>query len=275
MKMRIHAAAAQIPLGVPVFGRISVITCSAVSVLALTASLQAQQGAITADDVIASSITSRGGLARLEAVRTEKLRGHISFSGGSPHPFAADLARPNRIRTVITLDGGQIVQAYDGKIAWAINPAQFPNDTTPHLLPAGEAENVAAGGDIDGPLIHYAAKGNHVTYAGIDTADGRAAYRLDVVTASGLRDTYYVDAKSHLQTKWQGHRVMNGAPVVFESFFRDYRPVDGVMIAFRIDSGTEGKAGGQSVALDTVELNTPVPDQEFEMPPAAVPKVTP
>lgn len=258
-----------------VFGRTRMITGIAGSAMALTSPAQAQKAVITADAVIASNIVSRGGLARLEAVRTERLRGHISFSGGSPHPFAVDLARPNRIRTVITLDGGQIVQAYDGKIAWAINPVQFPNDTTPHLLPAGEAENVAAGGDIDGPLVHYAAKGNHVTYAGIDTADGRAAYKLDVVTASGLRDTYYVDTKSHLQTKWQGHRVMNGAPVVFESFFRDYRPVDGVMIAFRIDSGTEGKAGGQSIALDTVELNTPVPDQEFEMPHGAVPKVTP
>jgi hypothetical protein len=252
-----------------VFDRTSMITWVAASVLVLTSPVQAQKSVMTADDVIASSMASRGGLARVEAVRTEKLRGHISFSSGSQHPFAVDLARPNRIRTVITLDGGQIVQAYDGKIAWAINPVQFPDDTTPHLLPAGEAENVAAGGDMDGPLIHYAAKGNHVTYAGIDTADGRAAYKLDVVTASGLRDTYYVDTTSHLQTKWQGHRVMNGAPVVFESFFRDYRPVDGVMFAFRIDSGTEGQAGGQSIRLDTVELNAPMPDQQFAMPPAA------
>ena len=255
--------------------RTRMIAWATASTLALTSPLHAQKRVMTTDGVIAANIASRGGMARLEAVRTEQLRRHISFSAGAPRPFAADLARPNRIRTMITLDGGRIVQAYDGKLAWEVNPLQFPNDTTPHVLPAGEAQNIAAGGDMDGPLVHYAEKGNQVTYAGIDTADGHAAYRLNVVTAAGLRDTYYIDTTSHLQTKWEGHRVMNGAPVVFVSFFRDYRPVNGVMFAFQIESGTEGHAGGQRITLDTVELDAPVPDQEFAMPFAASAKTSP
>lgn len=239
---------------------------TAASALLLSAPTQAQKPAITADQVIAGNIASRGGMPLVERVRTQKLRGHITFSSGIAHPFAVDLARPGRIRTEITLDGGRIVQAYDGKTAWTINPVQVQNDTTPRVLPVGEAQNVAAGGDMDGPLVHYAQKGNRVTFAGIDTADGRAAYKLEVVTAAGLADTYYIDTTSHLQTKWQGRRVMNGAPVVFESFFRDYRPVNGVMIAFKVDSDTEGQSGGQHITLDTVQLNTPLPDEEFIMP---------
>lgn len=230
----------------------------------------AQQPGNAADSVIAANIASRGGRARLESVRTEQLRGHISFSGGPAHPMAVDMARPDRIRTEITLDGGRIIQAYDGKVAWMINPAGSPGATAPHVLPAGEAANVAAGGEMDGPLVDYAAKGNRVTFAGIDTADGRPAYRLDVVTAGGLDDSYYIDTVSHLQAKWRGHRVMNGKPVVFVSFFRDYRSIDGVMIAFRIDSSTEGQAGGQSITLDTVRMNAQIPPAEFSMPASGV-----
>jgi outer membrane lipoprotein-sorting protein len=243
------------------------VACLAVfATLLLPTSGHSQEVAHTADAVIAANVAARGGLLRLDSVRTQELRGHISFSSGLVHPFAVDLARPGKIRTEITLDGGRIVQAYDGSTGWTIDPVQVQNDTTPHLLAAGEAQNVAAGGDMDGPLIHYAEKGNHVTFAGIDTADGRPAYQLDVVTAAGLHDVYYIDKVSHLQTKWRGKRVMNGAPVVFESFFRDYRSVNGVMFAFKVDSGTEGQPGGQHIVLATIKLNESLPDAEFSMP---------
>ena len=87
-----------------------------------------------------------------------------------------------------------------------------------------------------------------------------------MATAAGLVDIYYIDTTSHLLSKWQGRRVMNGAPVVFESFFRDYRTVAGILIAFKVDSDTHGQPGGQHIALDTVQINAPVSDAEFAMP---------
>ncbi len=239
---------------------------AAFSALWMAVPVHAQEVVPTADAVIAANITARGGMARLDSVRTEKFRGHISFSNGVAHPLAVDLARPVRIRTEITFDGGRIVQAYDGHTGWTINAVRPQDDPAPHLLAVGEAQNVAAGGDMDGPLVHYAEKGNHVTLSGIDTADGRPAYRLDVVTASGLHDIYYIDKVSRLQTKWRGQRVMNGSSIVFVSYFRDYRPVNGVMLAFIIDSSTEGQPGGQRITYDTVQLNSAIPSDEFVMP---------
>ncbi len=237
------------------------ISClAALSSMLLATTGVAQKPAITADQVIALNVAGRGGMARLEDVKTQRLIGHITFASGIHHPFLVELARPGSIRTEITLDGGRIVQAYDGKIGWTINPVQVQHDTTPRLMPAGETQNVAAGGDMDGPLVNYVQKGNHVTYAGIDTADGRPAYKLDVLTGAGLTDTYYIDTTSHLQTKWQGRRVMDSKPVVFESYFRDYRSVNGVMFAYRIDSGS------QHIVLDTVQVNVPVPGEQFAMP---------
>ncbi|MEO7041551.1 MAG: hypothetical protein ABI035_04750 [Gemmatimonadaceae bacterium] len=226
----------------------------------------AQSAGNPADAVIAANIASRGGITRLKGVHAESMRGHISFGDGSMHPLSVDIARPQKIRTEITLAGGTLIQAYDGSVGWTVNPAGGEADRNPHLLPTGEALNVAAGADMDGAFVDYAAKGNRVTLAGIDTADGRPAYRLDIVTATGLNDSYYIDTVSHLQTKWMGHRVMNGTPVVFISFFRDYRPVDGIMIAFRIDSQTQGQEGGQRITMDTVRINPNVVDEEFAMP---------
>jgi hypothetical protein len=116
---------------------------------------------------------------------------------------------------------------------------------------------------MDGPLIDAAAKGNRVTFAGLDTAEGRPAWRLHVVTATGLEDDYWLDTTTALQTKWAGRRMVNGKPVVFESFFRDWRSVDGVMFAFRIDSDTRGEQGGQHLRFDRVELGVPEPEGRF------------
>ena len=59
---------------------------------------------------------------------------------------------------------------------------------------------------------------------------------------------------------------MGDKPVVFESCFSDYRPVNGVMIAFTILSRTKGEPGNQRIILDSVQLDTPMADQNFAMP---------
>jgi len=209
-------------------------------VLMVPAIGNAQRSSRTADQIIAANVAARGALANLVNVKSELLIGHIIFSNGAAHSLMVHLARPNRVRTEIGFDNGRVEQAYDGHVGWTVSTIPGQRDTVAHQLPPGETQNIAAGGDIDGPLIQYEAKGNRIAAAGIDTANGRAAYKLDVVTASGLTDTYYIDTTSHLQTKWEGRRTIGGKPVVFQSYFRDYRRVSGVMIAFTIESSTEG-----------------------------------
>jgi hypothetical protein len=218
----------------------------------------------TADSIIARAIAARGGLARLEAIRTERLIGRIAFDPGAEGVDTVELARPMRVRTTVVMNGKTLVQAYDGRVAWTVNP--FQGITTPQVMPPDAAKNVAAGADIDGPLIDYAAKGNRITVAGVDTADGRPAYKLTVTTAIGVVDHYYIDTTSYLQTKWDGARTVNGQAVVFESYFRDYRAVDGVMLPFRIDSDTRGRPGGQHITFEHIALDVPEPDTRFRMP---------
>jgi hypothetical protein len=230
--------------------------------LILAASAQAQD----VDHVISRYVAARGGSERLKGVRAERLTGRISLPGGLNGVDTIELARPLRVRTTIHFSSGVLIQGYDGHTVWGVNP--FQGDTAPHPLDAGTAKNVIAGGDMDGPLVDYATKGNRLTLLGIDTADGRPAYAIRVVRPDSTDDTYFVDTASFLQVKWQGHRVMDGKPVVFESYFRDYRRVGGVMIAFRIDSGVEGEPAGQHMIFDAALVDPPISDARFVMPPA-------
>jgi hypothetical protein len=230
--------------------------------LVLAASAQAQD----VDYIISRYVAARGGMERIKAVRAERLTGRINLPGGVDGVDTIELARPLRVRTSIHFSMGVLIQGYDGHTVWGVDP--FQGDTAPHPLDAGTAKNVIAGGDMDGPLIDYAAKGNRVSLVGVDTADGHPAYALRVVRPDSTDDTYFVDTASYLVTKWQGHRVMAGKPVVFESYFRDYRRVGGVMIPFRIDSGVEGQPAGQHMIFDGAVVDPPIPDARFVMPSA-------
>jgi len=58
-----------------------------------------------------------------------------------------------------------------------------------------------------------------------------------------------------------------------ESYFRDYRDVDGVKFAFQIDSGSSATDLTQELVIDKIEVNTPIADSEFTKP--ATPEAAP
>jgi len=214
--------------------------------------------------IIARFVAARGGIDRLRAVRTLRMVGTMAFGDGPPRPARVELARPARVRTEITMTTGTLVQAFDGCTAWMIDPGR--SDGAPRVLDAGTAKNVAAGADIDGPLVDAARKGNRVTFAGIDTAGGRPAWALRVVRPDSTVDIYDIDTVSYRQTKWAGQRTVNGHPVVYESYFHDYRAVRGVLLPFRIDSRTRGRPGGQRIVFDSIAVNPPLPNAVFAFP---------
>jgi len=228
----------------------------------------AAQALTSADAVIAKNIQARGGIKKLQAVKTTHMTGRIEFTAidGAAGPLTIDFARPASIRTEFALPDEQnkqhrFVQAYDGKTAWALTP---PNSAAP--LPPDLAKNVAAGADMDGPLVDYVHKGNRLTFLGVDTADGRPAYKIRVVTADSLDDTYYIDTVSFLQTKWEGKRVSSGKVGTLRSVFRDYRAVDGIQFAFKVESSIAGQPGVQRMTFDAVEINVPLSSSRFTLP---------
>lgn len=242
--------------------------CAATAVAA-PARAQSAGSPASVDAVIARYLAARGGAARVRAVRTERMEGRITFADGAGGADTVELARPQRIRTTIHIGDRLLVQGYDGTTAWAINP--FAGDTAPRALDPGTAKNVIAGADMDGPLVDWAARGNRVTLAGLDTADGRPAWALRVTRPDSTTDTYFVDTASCLVTKWQGERVIGGAPVVFETYFRDFRQVDGLTFPFTLVSDTRGRPGTQRMAFDAVAVDVPIPDARFRMPAVAGP----
>ncbi len=86
------------------------------------------------------------------------------------------------------------------------------------------------------------------------------------------------DAQTFLLLKWEGKRKgPDGSEFAVESFFRDYRELNGLKFAFELDSDRPGQPGEQKILVDKIELNPTIDDARFGKPalPAAPPSAPP
>ena len=190
------------------------------------------------DDVVARAIEARGGMDRIKTERTQRITGKISLASDSGQ-LVVEFKRPGKMREMVTLNGEPHVRTTEGNVP-----------------------EMAGSADFEGPLVDYKAKGNKIELAGQEEVGDRMAYKLVISMKNGENRVDFVDAKSYLELKWEGKVGDN----VFESYFSDYRKVDGLMFAFTIDSGLKGQPSNQKIMLEKVEVNPPIDDARFQKP---------
>jgi hypothetical protein len=206
------------------------------------------------DDVVAKAITARGGIKKIKALNSQRLSGTISLAGGSAGPFVVEMKRPSMMREMVTVGGKFMIRTTDGNSGWVVGSLR--DLVEPQQVNAEELHNLAESADFEGPLVDYKDKGNRIELAGREKIGKRPAYKLVIYMKNGENRIDYIDCKSYLEVKWQG--LVSGN--LLESYFRDYRPVKGLMYAFEIDSG------GQRIVLHEVEVNPKLDPLRFEKP---------
>jgi len=217
----------------------------------------------TVEEIIAKSIDARGGIRKIKSVQSQRLSGHISL-GDAQGTILIEKKRPGKLREEITLKEKTLIRATNGKTGWMINP--FSGGKDPEPLSADDFRLMTQQADFDRPLVDYKTKGNQVELVGREKLDDKEVYKLKVTLKDGQIRYDYVGVASSLELKWEGRVVRNGSDFPAESFFRDYRSVDGLIYPFVIESDSPGNAGTQKIIFDKVELNPPLDDTRFEQP---------
>lgn len=232
----------------------------ALPVLAATAALCAPAGAETLEEVLERSFAARGGLDRLNAVRSVRMSGRVR-AAGREQKVLIEVKRPSRIRVEATGDDGRSVQAFDGTTAWGIPPGQ----KRAQALPPEAARGMADEFDIDGPLVDWRTKGHRVELVG-KSSDG-AAWQVRVVRKSGAVEDHFLDAASALPVRIVTRRRVQGVEVEGESVLSDYREVGRILWPFSIRSGPRGRADQQqALTVEKLEVDPEIPDERFAMP---------
>jgi outer membrane lipoprotein-sorting protein len=257
---------------------------------------------LTAAQVLDKHIAARGGAQAWKAVQALQLSGKIDAGKGDNYaravkmvnaskkaggkgtaaeiaaandpkegakqielPFTLDLKRSNKTRLEVAFAGKTAVQVYDGQHGWKLRP--FLNRTDVEPFTKDEAKTEAARDDLDGPLIGAAAKGTRVEMDGAELVEGQPAYRLKVTQKNGDVKHVWIDARTFLDVKMDGFpRHMDGKMHNVCVYQRDFRPVQGVMIPFMMETAVDGYPDTHKMTIEKASVNPQFDDALFAKP---------
>jgi len=239
-----------------------------VSIVLGLACLAAPAGAQTADELVNKNVQAKGGIEKIKAIQTLRMKGRLN-QGGFTARVGQELKRPEMLRSTFTVQGMTAIQAYDGQTGWQISPFQGRKD--PELLGEDDLRDLVEDADMDGPLVDYKAKGNAVEYLGHDTVDGDDVYRLKCTLKNGDIVYYYLDPDSSLEIRTERQQFIRGAVRERQTDLGSYKPVAGVMYPYSIESGPKNNPAVRAkITIESIEANVPIDDAAFKMPKPAV-----
>ena len=216
------------------------------------------------DEIIASNVKAHGGLDKIKAAKTLRSTGKLN-SGSFEAVISQEAKRPDFVRQEFTIQGLTAVQAYDGKTGWQIMP--FGGKKDAELMGEDDLKEIQEAADFDGPLVDYKAKGNQVELVGKEPVEGTDAYKLKVTLKNGDVRFFYLDTDSFLEIKQESKKMVRGSERETETSIGDYKDVEGMMLPFSFEGGAKGSPNKQKVTIDKYEVNAPVDDSRFKMPP--------
>jgi hypothetical protein len=237
-------------------------------VSALSAAIPAH--AVNVDELVAKNAAARGGLDKVQAIKSLKFEGKLRFTGGFGYielGYFQYKKAPDAVRTEATVQGLTQVQAWDGKQAWQISPFQGRKD--PERMSDDDAKSLADDAGIGGSLIDYKARGSQLDYLGTEDVDGTEAHKLKVTLKNGDIEYVYLDPDHFLEIRIVGQRKVRGTESEDVTDFGDYEQIAGVYFPFSIASHTKGDGGQQQITIDKAQADVAADATLFAFPAAA------
>jgi hypothetical protein len=222
---------------------------------------------LSAAQIVEKNVAARGGLQAWRAVQTLSMSGKLEAGGKQDVqlPFVLEMKRQRKTRFELQFNGQTAVQVYDGTNGWKLRPFLNRHEVEPYT--PEELKSASMQTDLDGPLVDYAAKGTKVELVGVQQVEGHDAYTLKLTLKDGQVQHIWVDAQTFLDVKVEGTpRRLNGKFHPVETYFRDYRSVNGLMIPYVNETVVESVKKTEKIMVEKVIVNPNLEEARFSKP---------
>lgn len=215
-----------------------------------------------AQSILDKVIEAQGGRKVLEGIKDSASEATMELTqmgmGGSGIMYVKE---PNMMRLDLEFMGMMITQAYDGEVAWMVNPQTGAAEELPEDL----AQVMKNGSYGNAALLNPKKFGIVYKYKGKESIEGKEYLVLDRVHSDGYVITHYIDPETYLiyKIKQDSFDEMM-SPIVEETVMSDYKKVNGVMTAHTIIILREGEEFGVLTITD-VKFNTGLEDSFFKI----------
>jgi len=246
------------------------IVSTSIFALLLTATVSAQAPATptpppastpapTVDEIFDKYVAALGGAAALEKLNSRVSKGTFEV----PDQGAADSIEiyakaPNATLTVIDIQGfGTIRNAWDGSRGWTDNPQAGLNDYTPEQVANAKLSSFYL-------PIKFREFYHKMSVKGSDKVANRDVWVVEAAPAEGSPRLFSFDAENGLLVRAVSERDSPAGPIKIESYFSNYKDVDGVKLPFTIRQ--DNPQFSSVITLSEVKHNLPIDDAKFKKP---------
>jgi len=165
------------------------------------------------------------------------------------------------MRLDIEVMAATVIQAFDGKTAWGVNPQTGSAQEMPEKT-AKYFKRQALGNDA---LLHPEKYGITYTYKGKKKIEDKDYLELEQTYSDGHTVTIFINPKTYLTFKTESISLNQmGVEVESETFVSDYRKINGLMIAHSMVTHQEGEEY-MRMTIDEVRFNSNLEDSLFSM----------
>jgi outer membrane lipoprotein-sorting protein len=216
----------------------------------------------SAPDILQKMIDAMGGRKALEKIKDTTIAGSMDLTQmGLSATITIYQKEPNKSRFDIEVMGMVITQAYDGDVAWATNPQTGMTEE----MSEQQAEYMKRESLGNSVYLDPKKLGISFSYKGKENIEGKDYLVLEQAYADGYTSTLYLDPDTYLAFKGKGLTLNNmGVEVEAETFFSDYKKVDGILIAHTLVSFQDGEEF-MTLTITEVKFNAELEDSLFAM----------
>jgi zinc protease len=219
---------------------------------------EGRQTVNTAKALLDKAIAAKGGLSRLQGIKTVHSEGTMivtDLAGPVPFKVVANIEYPDKFRIDADMPGGRVAQVYSQGRYWVIDPdgkvGEMPEEGRPQIKASIQRDMIA--------VLVKAAAGQLVVRE-VDS-DEPALAALEISGSDMPPLTLFIKRDNGLIDRAR----YEGAEGRVEERYADYRNVDGIQIPFHT---VVRRPGMTSIERDvrTIKFNAPLAPGIFEKP---------
>jgi len=216
------------------------------------------------NELVARNIEARGGADAWKKVTSMKLTGRMDLGRDLVVPYVLEQKRPDKMCFSFEFDKQKSTQCINGDKGWKIAP--FRGRINAELMTEDELREMADTTDPYGLLYNYAKRGIDIELQGSVKVGDRDAIKLQLTLDKGAQRWLYLDAETALELKMEMIRTIARRPRHVETVYSDWLKQNGLLIARRQETKTEGDPKPHFFTVESVNVNPLIADARFAMP---------
>jgi hypothetical protein len=212
----------------------------------------------TAEEIV-KKYTVANKLDKLSGISTVKITGKMSMTG-MEIPMEMWMKNPDKLKTVMNLNGQEMVTAINGTKGYTINP--MTGSTTPTEMPISQVEQSKNSLVFYNYMEEYLKKGK-LTVEGSENVGDKPAFKMKIDIDGGTTMMVFIDKSSYLMVKGTINTNNNGMAVTADIVFSDFKDNGGIFLPMKQTTSANGMEF--VMIYDKVEVNIPMEDSLFTL----------